>query len=1004
MKKLIAFILAFLCVTFSAFGAYKYDNYVRDAFENKIISGNESGDFESEKIASRAEFIMMTSKFFDLKPGYMIYSDVKETDWFYDTMTQAGANGILSGYPDGTARPYAPITCQEAISIIGRYYKMTDNGVFGEGVSEYAQPYYNYAYKNKLFVEMTPEHTMPGHYMTKGELLVLLYKYHNENLSKIRFLSGYPRTASKGSFNNITLAIKTNRPCDVYYGIYKAGEKNFDTEKLLCRVPYANTEVTVSVLGNINEKYDIYLRAVAKTGETSRLSVLKAITPFAFTKGQGTENNPYIIYTEKQLDQIRQRPDLSYKLENDIKITEPWESIDGFTGVLDGNGHSVSGIEISGEGENKGLFSEIYGGTVKNLTVSADISGKRNIGIIAGYIKDGVIENCVVDGFVSAKTNCVGGICGVNQGIVKNCVAVMYSTASSSYAGGICGQNFGTVSGCLVATEIVASDMYAGGIAGTNQGGKIKGCVFAGKSIYDTMTHSSGRITTNRSEGIVTNSYCFSGVATNAEYTASDKNTSTGMNVPLTKLEGMDFYITEVGWDKNDWEIPQNGFIFPCPKGVSPPEPEMGKMMCMPQLIRTEEELRSIDKNPRGHYALANDIHLERSWKSLCKLEGFSGSLDGRGYAIYNMRLNDQDGLFSNISAGMVRNLNIRDAVSKPESDGAILSGCNYGYIENCTISGKIETQKAGAISLVTLENYGEIKNCDVSGEMISHNNNAVIGGISANNSGRIINCYYNGSVTATGDNAVIGGISGCDDGGYIFENHSNVKIVSKNNEAYLGGVCGMAIGTQIYKNSSSGSFSSDCEDYSYLGGICGSLQNSLIYNCYSSCEIFADSQPGYIGGVAGCASASNVQSSYSVGNLFSLGIEDVYTGGICGFAEESFIMQNVALNPVINARVNVGAVFGGYTISEVEDNYSIDKMLINSQHIESREGNCKIKSEKTLKSLNFFFKPVAQGGLLGWGNVLHGEEIWTSPGNKYPYPVLFGVKMQDGIKIPTYK
>lgn len=188
------------------------------------------------------------------------------------------------------------------------------------------------------------------------------------------------------------------------------------------------------------------------------------------------------------------------------------------------------------------------------------------------------------------------------------------------------------------------------------------------------------------------------------------------------------------------------------------------------------------------------------------------------------------------------------------------------------------------------------------------------------------------------------------------------------------------------------------------MGGICGSLQNALIYNCYSSCEIFAESQLGYIGGLCGCAEVSNVQNSYSTGSIFSLGVNSVYTGGICGFADESFIMQNVALNPAINAKANIGAVYGGHKLSEVEDNYSIDRMLINSHYIQNGEGNCKIKPLLALQSGDFFFKPISRGGTLGWGNKDMGEDIWTLSATKYPYPVLTNVKRQDAAKVPTYK
>ncbi|MBE7015387.1 MAG: hypothetical protein E7417_00995 [Ruminococcaceae bacterium] len=1004
MKKAIL-ILLMLSMSLCAYAESSiYESYVRDAFENNIIAGNENGDFESEKLASRAEFIMMTTKFFDLSPGKAQFSDVNETDWFYDSMTLAGANGIISGYGDGTARPYGLITCQEAVSILGRYYKMTEDGPPVPGLMEYARKHYSYAVKNKLFVDMSQKYTDPEHYMTKGELLALLYKYHNENKTKIRFISGYPKLADKGLFNSISISVMTNRPCNVYYSISTSSGKSFVANEPLCRIPFANTEVVKDIKLNMNEKYDITLRAVADSGEAGKVSVLKSISPFSFTKGDGSKENPYIVYTEGQLDQMRHRPSKAYKLENDIKVTGKWDAIDGFSGTLDGDGHKISGIVISGEGENKGLFSSIESGIVKNLTVSADISGKRNIGIIAGHIKNSTIENCVVEGFVSAKTNCTGGICGVNEGTIKNCVAVLYSTASSSFAGGICGQNFGEIYGCLVATEIVAADMYAGGISGTNQGGKIKNCVFAGKSVYDTMTHSSGRITTNRHDAITTNNYCYSDAATNSESQASDKNSKDGMNAEFSELVTMEFYTKNLGWNAEDWSFTQSGFRFPCPSKTSAPNPEAGKMMCFPIEIRNATDLKGIDKNPKAHYIIGCDIYLSGSWKSLCKTEGFSGSLDGNGKTIHNLILNDQDGLFSNISGGLVRNLIIKDAESKPVSNGAILSGCNYGYIEHCTVSGNIKTKKAGSIGIITLENYGEISDCTAEGILTTDNDNATVGGICAYNSGIIKNSLFSGTINANGQNIAAGGISGCDDGGYLFENHADIKVFSKNEGAYIGGICGTAIGSQLYKNSTWCKLNAECKDYMYAGGVCGSLQNALIYNCYSTGELYAKSYEGYIGGLAGCISESNIQSSYSTENIFSSGSESVYTGGICGYSEESFVMQNVALNPIINGTQKTGAVYGGHSLSELGDNYSIDKMLINSEKIKSKDENCIIKSGQVMQDISFFFKPLSQGGLLGWANTQNSDDVWTAANTKYPYPVLTGVKRQDTVKAPAYR
>lgn len=41
-----------------------------------------------------------------------------ETDWFYSFVTEIAASGSITGYPDGTFRPYNTISVAEFIKIL----------------------------------------------------------------------------------------------------------------------------------------------------------------------------------------------------------------------------------------------------------------------------------------------------------------------------------------------------------------------------------------------------------------------------------------------------------------------------------------------------------------------------------------------------------------------------------------------------------------------------------------------------------------------------------------------------------------------------------------------------------------------------------------------------------------------------------------------------------------------------------------------------------------------
>ena len=121
------------------------------------------------------------------------------------------------------------------------------------------------------------------------------------------------------------------------------------------------------------------------------------------TEGLGTKNNPYIITNSTQLYKIRNDLDAYYELGNDIDLTEDtheggiyslesdtcpqgfgWEAINGFSGSLDGKGHTIKGLYQNNfitcnendetwytwNNNGNGLFGTMKGNaTVKNLVL-----------------------------------------------------------------------------------------------------------------------------------------------------------------------------------------------------------------------------------------------------------------------------------------------------------------------------------------------------------------------------------------------------------------------------------------------------------------------------------------------------------------------------------------------------------------------------------------------------------------------------------------------------------
>ncbi len=970
----------------------QFENYVETAIRDGIVLGDENGNVNAENPVTRGEFAVILTKFLDLHGGVNTFADVSHSDWFANALASTNHHGLIVGDAYGNAKPYDNITRQDAVCIIGRYYEAKgEYDGTSQGVSDYAKEYWAYAEANGLL-----KNNNPTEYITKGEILGLLYDYDAIDTSSVRFKPGFPKVSQEfGVYGQVTIDVYTNKPAQIYYAVVEEDLPHPEINIPLCET--ADDIKSVSIKLDMGKKYDIYLLCVDKDGLSSRVSVINGVSAFAIESGEGTKAEPFMVYTEEQLSQISLIKGKHYRLGCDIALSENWTPIANFTGILDGNGHKVTGLHLFDKNQ-AGLISKVTG-TVKNLTVYGDISAGKVAGMIAGE-NIGTIENCVALGTISVNTDYAGGICGINRGTVENCLTSLYSITSGSFAGGIAGGNFGTLRNCLAATNVVASDMYAGGIAGVNNGGTIETCVSACMTVHDVLTQNSGRITTNKNGGILDRNYFYLEAISDDFYEEPSDYSQNGYDASWGNLQDLDFY-KNLGWDTSKWKLGENGFRLIHPRLAQEPTLNPGETIYFPKPIKTVEGLRDIDKNPTAHYILSADIYMTLPWKIICASDGFSGTFDGDNHTIYNLNLNTQPGFFSNITGGTVKNLTFKNVTTAPDGVSGILTACNYGYIDNCKIYGKVKTKKAGHFGSFAGLNHGAITNCEAYVDIINTNSNSTIGGISAESDGVIFGTSFGGKISATGENTVVGGIVGFETGGYVSDCYADMTLSASPKFGYVGGICGMAEGTQIYKCASGGNIVSESGNILYAGGICALAQDATLYNCFSVSEIHAFAKNGYVGGVCGCNSGSIIQNTYSAGNIMSG--DSILSGGICGYSEIGVIMQNVALNPAINGGRNIGAIYGSADESQVMDNYSCERTLINSQLIGSSEKNGTAKDIEALMKIDFFLKPLADGGNLGWPSLDMGDDVWQKSDSSYPFPILSGVKAPM-TKTPLYK
>jgi hypothetical protein len=131
-KHKLVSILSILAILFtlmpvSAFAAETMDDIsdhwakeqIQSWVDNEYIKGYPDGTFKPDNNITRAEFITIANNAFGYtEKAEISYSDVSDGSWYAEAVAIASAAGYITGYPDGTMKPDAPITRQEAAVII----------------------------------------------------------------------------------------------------------------------------------------------------------------------------------------------------------------------------------------------------------------------------------------------------------------------------------------------------------------------------------------------------------------------------------------------------------------------------------------------------------------------------------------------------------------------------------------------------------------------------------------------------------------------------------------------------------------------------------------------------------------------------------------------------------------------------------------------------------------------------------------------------------------------
>jgi len=219
---------------------------------------------------------------------------------------------------------------------------------------------------------------------------------------------------------------------------------------------------------------------------------MEANKPLPVVIGEGTEVNPYKIYTVENLKSLNtdflgaEYAGNHFKLMNDLDLSNEanWvpigsDATNSFRGIFDGDGKTISNLKTTDTYANRGLFGYVSGATIKKLKLTnVNISsGDNSGGLIGAVAGTSIIEDCSLGGVIVATGDYIGGLVG--QVVASSQLTIQKSmtnidisvTGTKNSFGGLIGHIINTVGSVTIEESYsiakIRGNTIMGGLIGT---------------------------------------------------------------------------------------------------------------------------------------------------------------------------------------------------------------------------------------------------------------------------------------------------------------------------------------------------------------------------------------------------------------------------------------------------------------------------------------------------------------------------------------------------------
>lgn len=421
-----------------------------------------------------------------------------------------------------------------------------------------------------------------------------------------------------------------------------------------------------------------------------------------------------------------------------------------------------------------------------------------------------------------------------------------------------------------------------------------------------------------------------------------------------------------------------------------------------PYRIYTAADLQGVSN--KGYYKVMNDIDLTawirensstKGWVSIGRNGTEPTYIDGAGHTISGLwtdTTDDYTGLFSNFSAGYIKNLTVEVASGKKvkggDFTGILIGRIANGQIINCSVKGDVESTEKTLGGVVGAAYNTQISHVDYEGTVNSTSNSRCTGGLAGyTENGSVDNCSVITTINSTFSNVKwydVGGLIGLTSSA-ITKSSADVKVTVNGSlqSGTVGGLVGhLAAPGSIYECYTSGSAVAQVESseaYYNVGGLVGT-SHCPISNCYSTADVTGTY---FTGGLVGYT-YSTVTNCYAKGDVNGV----MYGAGLVAELEtaEAKVRNGVAANNQLTFTHQsswASRVIGGYKNGAADpdnSNYALKTMQVTLNGVPTKKYDDLVEGigkEESVLLTEAFYKS------LGWNMT----DTWgIDEGTGYPY------------------